>query len=164
MTIPPDYLEGKVAISAGTGPAVLLQDGQWRRHGEPEYDVFDVQVGNEKIFSIQLPDLDAENDEDELTAPVVMVHSDSGDTFPIYDPRKHPASLFCPEDGEPEFEPSPLQTTFRCPNCDQQRFYVSVGFEVPSDSQSPNDTSWFALAVKCVACGWGEIIYDDETA
>src|SRR5687768_14222339 len=104
--IPPDYLEGKLALSAGTGPAALLQDGQWCGHGEPEYDVFDVQTGNEKVYSIQLPDFDDENDSEELTAPVVMVHSDSGVTFPVYDPRRHPASLFYPEDGEPDFEPS----------------------------------------------------------
>jgi hypothetical protein len=163
MTIPPDYLEGKVVPAAGTGPAVLLQDGQWFGHGEAEYDVFDVQVGNENTFSVQLPDLETDNDGDELTAPVVMVHADSGVTFPLYDPRKHPASLFYPED-ETEFEASPLQPTFRFPNCDHQRFKIAVGFEIPRDSETPNDTSWFALAAKCVACGWGEIIYDDETA
>lgn len=162
--LPPDYLEGKVVLSTGTGPAVLLQDGQWCGHGEPEYDVFDVQVGNENTFSIQLPDLDDEDEDDELTAPVVIVHSDLGVSFPIYDPRRHPASLFYPEEGETEVYPSLLQPPFRCPNCDQQRFQIAVGFEVPRDSQTPNDTSWFAVAVKCAACGWGEIIYDEETA
>jgi hypothetical protein len=160
----PDYLENKVVPSTGTGPAALLQDGEWCGHGEAEYDVFDVQAGNENTFSLQLPDLDEGDDSQELTAPVVMVHSDSGIAFPVYDTRRHPASLFHAEEGDSEFELSPLQPTFRCPNCDHQRFYLSVGFEIPSDSQSPNDTSWFALAAKCAACGWGEIVYDDETA
>lgn len=164
MIIPPDYLEGRVIPSAGTGPGAYLQDGQWCGHSEPEYEVFDVQAGNENIFSIQLPDLEDGNDSDELTAPVVVVHSDSGVTFPVYDPRKHPASLFYTEEGDFEFEPAPLLSIFHCPNCGQRRFHISVGFEVPGDSLAPNDTTWFALAAKCAACGWGEIIYDDETA
>ena len=162
--LPPDYLENKVVPSTGTGPAALLQDGEWCGHAESEYDVFDVQAGNENIFSLQLPDLDDDNDSDELTAPVVMVHSAAGIAFPVYDTRKHPASLFYAGEGQSEFEPSPLQPAFHCPNCDHQQFHLSVGFELPSDSRSPNDTSWFALAAKCVACGWAEIIYDDETA
>ena len=61
-------------------------------------------------------------------------------------------------------EEAELQPTYHCPNCDKQEFQVSVGFEIPSDSELPNDTSWFVPAAKCASCGWEEIVYDDETA
>lgn len=162
MIVPPDYLDDKVMPAAGTSPANLLKDGEWCGHGEAEYGVFDVQAGKENTFFLQLPDLD--HDMDEITAPVVMVHSDTGITFPIYDTRKHPASLFYPEEGDNEYEPSPLQPALRCPNCNHHKFRISVGFEIPADPMGPNDTTWFALAAKCVECGWQEIVYDDETA
>ena len=161
---PPDYLEGKVIGSSGTDPAALLLDGQWCGHGEPEYRVFDVQIGNETTFSLQFPDLGDDDEIEELTAPVVTAQSNSGLVFPIYDPRQHPASLFCPEEGEIEYAVSPRQPIFQCPNCTQHRFRIALGFEIPSDSISPNDTSWFALAVQCISCGWKDIIHDDETA
>jgi hypothetical protein len=158
MTIPPDYLEGKVAPPAKAGPASLLQDGQWCGHGEPTYNVFDICAGKENIFSVRLP----VPDDEELNSPLVVARSDSGITFPVYDSHKHPASIYYAED-EPD-EASRLQPAFRCPNCSQERFHVSVGFEIPSDSTDPNDTSWFALAIQCAACEWEGVIYDDETA
>ena len=76
-----------------------------------------------------------------------------------------------PESTQPVFttpimvsEEAELQPTYHCPNCDKQEFQVSVGFEIPSDSELPNDTSWFVPAAKCASCGWEEIVYDDETA
>ncbi len=163
MTAPPDYLKDKLVVSTRLGAAGLLHDGQWCGHGEPQYAVFDVQVGNENTFSLQLPDLSDENG-GEFTAPVVMVQSDSGLIFPIYDPRRHPASLFYPENSLTQYTASPLQPNFQCPGCGQARFNLAVGFEIPSDSTSPNDTSWFALAAKCVECQWKDLIFDDETA
>jgi hypothetical protein len=164
MMTPPDYLEGKVLAASGTGPAALLQDGQWRGHGEPEYSIFDVQYEGEDSFFLQLPDFDDDVDMEELTAPVVTALSNTGVTFPIYDPRRHPASLFYPEDGATEYKAAAPQPILHCPNCDRVKFKIAVGFEIPGDSISPNDTSWFALAVQCGSCGWKDIIYDDETA
>jgi len=159
MATPPDYLEGKVIPAAMTDPASLLQDGQWCGHGEPIYNIFDVRLANDDLFTLQLP----ESDDDAQVPPMVMVKSDSGVTFAIYDSRKHPASTYHPDNSSGSAAPR-LQSLFHCPNCDKQRFKIAVGFEVPSDSQSANDTSWFALAAKCVACNWQEIVYDDETA
>jgi len=160
MNNPPDYLEGKVVPPKNGGPAKLLQHGQWCGHGEPRFNIFDIQSGDENTFTLQL----SESDDEALNAPIVMVKADSGIEFAIYDSRKHPASIYNPmynppSSGEPKFQPN-----FQCPNCGGQKFMASVGFEVPSDSDSPTDTSWFTLAVKCVGCGWEEIIYDDETA
>jgi predicted RNA-binding Zn-ribbon protein involved in translation (DUF1610 family) len=164
MTTPPDYLAGKVVAASNTGPAALLQDGQWCGHGESEYWVFDVQIEGESTFFLQLPDLEEDVDIEDLTAPVIIAQSITGIVFPIYDPRRHPASLFYPENGETEYEASSHQSIFQCPNCNRQRLKIALGFEVPSDSISPNDTSWFALAVQCASCGWQDIIFDDETA
>jgi tRNA(His) 5'-end guanylyltransferase len=33
-----------------------------------------------------------------------------------------------------------------------------------ADAQSPNDTSWFALALECDQCRFSTVAYDDETA
>ena len=41
---------------------------------------------------------------------------------------------------------------------------IAVGFEVPLDAESANDTSWFALATECAGCGLTRIAFDDETA
>ena len=112
---PPDYLEGKVNLSSKSSPTNLLQDGQWRGHGEPKYSVFDVPVGSENTFSLQLPESDGEA----LNSPIIMVNLDSGVTFPIYDSRKHPASILYMEDNS-ESEDPPLQPIFHCPNCETQ--------------------------------------------
>ena len=51
-----------------------------------------------------------------------------------------------------------------CSKCNGNNFRVALGFEIPGDSESPNDTSWFALSVACEACGHAEIAFEDETA
>ena len=77
----------------------------------------------------------------------------------IYDSRRHPASVFVDSEKEALFLPPE-----RCPKCNATVFRVAVGFEVPADAQSPNDTSWFALALECCQCRLNKIAYDDETA
>lgn len=51
---------------------------------------------------------------------------------------------------------------YQC-GCHSERFKVAVGFEVSGDSEEPEDTSWFALAVQCEKCGKRQVIFDDET-
>jgi len=160
MTNPPDYLEGKAVPAKNGSPATLLKDGQWCGHGERLYRIFDIEIDGENIFSFQLPELD----EEELNAAVVMIKSHTGNEFSLYDSRKHPASIYHPDNRFNPSEEAELQPTYHCPNCDKQEFQVSVGFEIPSDSELPYDTSWFVLAAKCASCGWEEIVYDDETA
>jgi hypothetical protein len=42
-------------------------------------------------------------------------------------------------------------------------FNGCLNFEIRGDSISPNDTSWFTLAVQCVSCSWKDSLYDVET-
>jgi hypothetical protein len=124
MTTPPDYLEGKVVLSSKSSPANLLHDGQWCGHGEPKYGVFDVRIGSENTFSLQLP----ESDDESLNAPVVMANSDSGLTFPIYDSRRHLASIYYVEDILESEEPL-LQPMFHCPNCDKKGLMLRLALK-----------------------------------
>ncbi len=159
MIASPDYLIDKASAPANNGPAALLLDGNWCGHGEPNYAVFDIRHANEAVFAVQLP---VANNE-ESCPPVVTVTTTGGEVFAVYDSRQHPASMFHPSNNEHVSEPH-FQPYLHCANCGEDQFQLSVGFEIPSDSQAPNDTSWFALAVKCSTCGWSKIIYEDETA
>jgi len=92
--------------------------------------------------------------------PVVNVTSRENEvTFSIYDGRSHPANVHGGSTEEPVLRPSE-----KCPRCGSEVFHVAVGFEVPVDAQSANDTSWFALALQCASCGSARIAYEDETA
>ena len=149
---PPDYLQGKVKEAKPDGPARHLIDGKWCGHGEEIYWLYDIETGGCHHFNVRLPE------PGEL--PVVMVICpETNEAFPIYDSRRHPASVFVGQKTEPT-----LQATEQCPKCRSTVFRVAVGFEVPADAESPNDTSWFALALECVQCGLSQIAYDDETA
>jgi len=154
---PPSYLEHKAVDPISDGPADLLLDGRWRGHSTSEYTVFSVQLENERVFKVRLPQLDDEGG----TPPVVVVTSKNKISFPVYDARKHPGSGF--EDSEYQVMNPRMQSLFRCPQCSKQYFQVSVGFELAGDYQEPDDTVWFALAVKCVNCNWASMIYEDET-
>jgi hypothetical protein len=156
---PPDYLAGKAVLFSNTSPVKLLESGGWCGHGESKYNVFDIQIENKKNFSLRLPILE----EDQIYLPVLTAVLDSDFEFNIYDPRKHPSSIYSAE-GLFEVDKLPLQTLFHCPKCNKERFYLSVGFEIPGDSVSSNDTSWFAAAVKCIDCHWEDLVYDHETA
>jgi len=159
MVNPPDYLEGKVSGPAEDGPAKLLLDGKWCGHGLSSYSVFDIEHRSERVFKIRLPGPDDEG----LDLPVVMAKPRIGAAFAVYDSSRHPASVYFVDSDSDRPRPH-LARFFRCPNCGKERFQLSVGFEVPEDSEASNDTSWFALAAKCAHCGWPKIICDDETA
>ena len=155
-TIPPTYLSSVAVPTGGSGPASLLTDGAWCGHGEPLFGVFDIRTGEGGLFSVRLP---SSPTFPELAA--VTAISSTQDTFFLYDPRKHPASLYADERSQFPYTPAPH---FTCPSCRGETFAVAVGFEVPGDSEEPDDISWFAIAVECSQCKWRGIIFDDETA
>jgi hypothetical protein len=138
----------------------MLADGSWCGHGEPVWHVFDVRDGDKELFAVQRPAKLA--DDDLRPTAVRLVPIDGRPSFLVYDSRKHPASLFASKrysNIEPEFAKE-----MECEQCRGKHFRVSAGYEIPSDSSSPNDTSWFALAAVCAGCGAEGIVFDDETA
>jgi hypothetical protein len=158
MEHPPTYLAGKVRQPLPGGPADLLRDGRWCGHGELTYQVFDLVLDANDTFMVRLR---ADGDESG-EAPCVQLATPSGLAFLAYDSRKHLASVYYAEvDDEPRLS---SRHEYRCPQCKAQLFQVAVGFEIPQDSESADDTSWFALAAKCRKCGHAHIAYDDETA
>jgi hypothetical protein len=154
--IPPTYLSSVAIPTSGTGPATLLADGAWCGHGEPSFGVYDIRTPDSTLFSLRLP---SSPTFPELAA--VTAVSSSRQTFFLYDPRKHPASVYADDRRDFPYTPAP---PFSCPSCRAEAFSVAVGFEVPSDSEEPDDVSWFAVAVECSQCKWRGIIFDDETA
>jgi hypothetical protein len=155
-TAPPTYLSGVALATSGTGPASLLTDGTWCGHGEPLFGVYDIRTTDNQLFSVCLPSCPTFP---ELAA--VTAVSPSKEKFLLYDPRKHPSSLYADQRREFPYTPAP---PFTCPSCRGESFAVAVGFEVPGDSEETDDISWFALAVECSQCKWRSIIFDDETA
>jgi hypothetical protein len=156
---PPDYLKDRVRASQDDGPSQTMIDGQWCGHGEPQYEVFDISNENAVLFKVRLPIPDSEA----VNPPVVEVKSESGSAFAVYDARNHPCGVYYGDGRLGVMEPR-MQDDFRCPDCGEGIFKVAVGFEIPSDSAGPNDTSWFTLALRCVNCQWEGIVYEDETA
>jgi hypothetical protein len=156
----PDYLAGKLVAFDPNGPAQLLVDGQWCGHGEPVFRIFDVRDRLLSQFCIYCPG--AQSGDDLFPNAVKLASPDRGDEFLVYDPRRHPANLFA-WDKYASIEPR-FAEPLVCEQCHGKLFRVAVGFEIPSDSESPNDTSWFALAAVCVGCGAEGIVFDDETA
>ena len=154
--IPPTYLTDYAIPTGGGSPADLLTDGVWCGHGEPLFGVYDIRTDDSSLFSVCLP---SSRRFPELAA--VTATSPSKKTFFLYDPRRHPSSLYA--DGSRDFLHKPA-SPFSCPTCQGESFTIAVGFEVPSDSHGPVDISWFALAVECAHCKWHSIIFDDETA
>jgi len=156
----PAYLVGKVRPPNKNGPAHLLLDGSWCGHGELFYQVYDVQVGDTRVFRVCLPVQDGKD-----MSPVavkVTVGDEPGESFLLYDSRKHPASLYFYEpfvNEHPKFG-----GVFTCPKCGGNMFLLAVGFEMPEDSEGPEDVSWFVLAARCARCGWEDIIFEDETS
>jgi hypothetical protein len=149
---PPDYLLGKCGAPRPNGPASLLEDGGWCGHGEETFWAYDILCRDGNQFSVRLPDPDG--------PPVVNVTSrEKAVTFSVYDGRSHPANVYAGSTEEPVLRPPE-----KCPKCGSEVFHVAAGLEVPADAQSANDTSWFALALQCVSCGFARIAYEDETA
>jgi len=149
---PPDYLRGKCKRAGKKGPARLLADGKWCGHGEELFWLYEIATKDDSDFMLQLPNGDC--------PPVVQVFPQSGGpAFSIYDSRRHPASVFINSQKPPAFRPVEV-----CSKCGSTLFRIAVGFEVPLDAESANDTSWFALATECAGCGFNRIAFDDETA
>jgi hypothetical protein len=115
------------------------------------YWIYDIFTRKNDLYTVRLPEEDG--------MPVVEVTPKvGGSTIVVYDGRRHPAHPFFGSDREPVLEPN-----VKCPKCGSSVFRVAVGFEVPPDAESANDTSWFALALECEACGLARIAYEDET-
>jgi hypothetical protein len=148
---PPNYLRGTCKRAAKSGPARLLADGKWCGHGEENFWLYDIAANDESHFMLQLPNGDG---------PLVVrvVRQSGGPAFPIYDSRRHPANLYYESQEPPAFRPVEV-----CSKCGSTLFRMAVGFEVPLDAESANDTSWFALATECAGCGLTRIAFDDET-
>jgi hypothetical protein len=153
---PPTYLIGNVRPSMRKGPAQRLYSGRWCGHGKDTFLVFDIGTNFGDFFRVRLP----QPDDEELNPPMVLAVWNK-QKFPIYDSRKHVASVYSDKERR-TMEPR-LKRYFRCPKCDGQDFQLSVGFEIARDREGPNDTSWFALAAQCINCNWTNLIYDDET-
>jgi hypothetical protein len=153
--VPPSYLRGNARPALRKGPARRLFSGKWCGHDRDTYVVFDIVIGSQTSFRVRLP----RPDDEELNPPLVLAVTERR-KFPLYDPREHDGSVY--SDKHRHLRPR-LRNYFACPNCAARTFRLAVGFEIPSDSEGPNDTSWFALAAECEKCHWLDVIYDDET-
>jgi hypothetical protein len=144
----PDYIRQFARQPLKDSAAELLINGNWCGHGEETYRVYDIADNDDFIFEVQLPNIETE----ELFPKAVKVTStNSNKQFLIYDTRKHPASFYSsPDYAEKKSE---FDDIYCCDKCSGRKFKISVGFEVPEDADSPNDTTWFALATECVRCG-----------
>lgn len=153
---PPSYLRERVRAPAATGPAAALSDRAWCGHREPLAWIHEVVVGGVDRFTVRLPRAGATGG-----PRAVQVAGADGSPAPffVYDSRRHPASHDYASSEEPA-----LGAPIACEGCGGTAFGVAVGFEVPSDASSADDTSWFALAVRCARCGAGGLAYEDETA
>ncbi|MBL8608886.1 MAG: hypothetical protein JNL38_16290 [Myxococcales bacterium] len=147
---PPEYVRAHVHAPRWDGPAALLRDGSWCGHGEPAFSIFDVREPSGEGATVELPVAPAERG---AGAPLVRV----GHVI-AYDARHHPASSF-----ETTSLAAPTRP-FACPRCAGARFHAAVGFEIPADAGSNVDTTWFAIAIECVACAWSDLVWEDETA
>lgn len=137
------------ARSTKRPPSALLSDGAWCGHGEVRYWVYEVE--GSRGYQILLPQ--------GSSPPAVALRGPDGSSMYAYDSRAHPSSPFAGDDAQPQLaEPVP------CNRCGALSFDVALGFAVPLDAQSDDDTSWFALAGRCRGCGFSDILYDDETA
>jgi hypothetical protein len=154
MRIPPSYLKDHAGKPDPSGPALALANGAWCGHGEPNFVIYDIHDTGENVLRVMLPT----GDYPELCA--VAACRENHPPFLIYDPRLHPASLYADNSNHYPYHPA---APYQCA-CGSIRFKVAVGFEVPADSEEPEDTSWFALAVLCEDCGMRQVIFDDETA
>ena len=151
---PPRYLAPYARRAEKAPPATLLLAGEFCGHGEPRFGVWDVEVFGATALFVEVPGA-----EDPGWA-VVRVASPArpGEPVLVYDSREV-VSMEASGDEEPT-PTSPLH----CTNCGARTFRVSVGFEIHGESESPEDTSWFALAVRCTKCRRAEIAWDHESA
>jgi len=146
---PPRYLTGRVGAARPGRVSDLLVDRAWCGHGEACAGIYDVGAPKAQ-FGVRLS---------RPAGPAAVQVTNEGSTFLLYDSRQHPAHVSFGASASPSFGAS-----LACRRCGGQVFELAVGFEVPADASDSEDTSWFALAVRCVGCGLDEIVYDDETA
>ena len=155
----PDYIRPFVESIKSDGPAELLLDGSWCGHGEELFRIYDIIENSNSVFQLQFPVLES----DDLFPPGVKVYSAiTKKSFLIYDTKRHPASLYSISDYANK--ESKFSDIYCCGKCNETNFKISIGFEVPEDSESANDITWFTLATECVHCGDKTISFDDETA
>jgi hypothetical protein len=155
---PPGYLAPYVRARKEKGPAALLQDGAFCGHGEPRFGIWDIELSGAAVLLVELP----QPGEDDGAWPVVRVASTlrPNDFVLAYDSR----SVASTEEEGAESQRAATPTQSLTCTCGARTFAVSVGFEIPGDSTSPEDTSWFALAVECATCGHAQIVWDHESA
>jgi hypothetical protein len=159
ITNAPDYVKQFVARPTPNSVAELLADGSWCGHGEELCRVYDVVENGNSVFQIQLPDTKSE---DSFPPAVKVTSVPNQKQFLVYDTRQHPASWHA--FGDNAKKESKFSDKHFCNKCNGINFKISIGFEVPVDSDVSNDTSWFALATECIKCGDRTITFDDETA
>jgi hypothetical protein len=111
------------------------------------------------VIQIQLPNTESE---DSFPTAVKVTSVTNQKQFLLYDTRKHPASWHA--FGDNAKKESKFLDEHVCNKCNGINFKISIGFEVPVDSEVSNDTSWFALATECIQCGDRTITFEDETA
>lgn len=154
----PGYLRPFARQPLKQGPAGLLFDGEWCGHGEEKFRVYDIADGDNYTFHVQLPNTETE---ELLPKAIKAIPVPAGKEIVIYDTKKHPASLYSTAEFVDQV-PQYLENSI-CEKCSQQAFKLAVGFEVPEDSETPDDSTWFSLATECVHCGHKVILYEDET-
>src|SRR5258708_1489152 len=104
MRTPPDYLKDHAAEPSPLGPAQFLRDGRWCGHGEPTFAIYDIHDAEEKKLSVTLPG---------GTYPAlcaVAACREGHPPFLIYDPRRHPTSIYADaSEGHPYHPAAPYQ-------------------------------------------------------
>lgn len=162
--IPPVYLREYVTKAYVTKtPATLLADGKWCKHKGSLWNIFSPTGFSNLVFLIRLSKTQSPEIGKIFIIPRVEAacadHPD--EWFTLYDARFHPGSVFAYHRVNPKYVVD-MQNTFTCKQCHNDKFRIAIGFEIPLQCMNPNDLSCFALAVQCDACGWKDIIYQDE--
>lgn len=121
--------------------------------------MYDIADNGHHTFHIQLPDTETET---LFPTAVKLTSTFSGLSFLVYDTRHHPTSYYSTTDFAGV--PAAFADIYCCGKCGKNNFKVAVGFEVPDDTDSANDITWFVLAAECVHCGEQSILFDNETA
>lgn len=151
----PSYLQGKVRKIKPGGPSDLLINGEWCGHGEPYYRVFDIVYNGQELFKIIRPSVD---DLRSGTWASVKLIDKEGNSFLAYDAARHP-----PGEIDEEKIERVTSETLRC-TCGNLFLHVSVGFEVPGDSEGNDYISWFAITASCPECNERGFFFDHEAA
>lgn len=153
---PPGYLAPYARKPKKKGPAALLQDGAFCGHGEPRFGIWDIELSGADVLLVELP----QPGDDDGAWPVVRVARPlrPSDFVLAYDSR-----VVASAEGDQAKRAATPTEALVC-SCGARTFAVSVGFEIPGDSTSPEDTSWFALAVRCATCRHAQIVWDHESA